>query len=77
MNLLKPGTGCNISVTQSLDFNEKNSIVFTVTMNDAELVKGNVVTVAKWMCDAATNVDIKVPSKFVISFVKMALESVS
>lgn len=77
MNLLKPGTGCNISVTQSLDFTEKNSIVFTVTMNDVELIKGNVVTVAKWMCDAATNVDIKVPSKFVISFVKMALESVS
>jgi hypothetical protein len=77
MNLLKPGPGCNISVTQSLDFTENNNILFTVTMNGTELVKGNVVTVAKWMCDAATDVEIKVPSKFVISFVKMALESVS
>lgn len=77
MNLIKPGTGCNITVDQTLDFTENNNIVFTVTMNGAELIKGNVVTVAKWMCDAATNVDVKVPSKFVISFVKMALESVS
>jgi hypothetical protein len=77
MNLLKPGPGCNISVTQSLDFTENNNILFTVTMNGTELVKGNVVAVAKWMCDAATDVEIKVPSKFVISFVKMALESVS
>ena len=77
MNLLKPGPGCNISVTQSLDFTENNNILFTVTMNGIELVKGNVVTVAKWMCAPATDLEIKVPSKFVISFVKMALESVS
>lgn len=77
MNLLKPGPGCNISVEQTLDFTENNNIVFTVTLNDAEIIKGNVVTVAKWMCNAAANADVKVPSKFVISFVKMALESVS
>lgn len=77
MNLIKPGVGCNISVDQTLDFTDGNNILFTVTMNDAEITSGNVVAVAKWLCSAIENKDVKIPSKFVITFAKMALDSLS
>jgi hypothetical protein len=77
MNLIKPSTGCNISVDQTLDFVNGNNILFTVTKDGAELVNGNVVAVAKWLCTASSTTDINVPNKFVIGFAKMALDSVS
>lgn len=77
MNLIKPGVGCNISVDQSLDFTDGNNILFTVSINDAEIISGNVVTIAKWLCSSIDNKDIKVPSKFVITFAKMALDSLA
>lgn len=77
MNLIKPGVGCNISVDQTLDFTDGNNILFTVSMNDVEIISGNVVAVAKWLCKSTESSDIKVPSKFVITFAKMALDSLS
>lgn len=77
MNLIKPGAGCNISVSQTLDFTETNNIVFTVVQENKELIKGNVVTIAKWLCTAANSKEINIPSKFVITFANMALHSIS
>jgi hypothetical protein len=77
MNLIKPSTGCNISVDQTLDFTDGNNILFTVSMNDTEIVSGNVVAVAKWLCASIDNKDVKVPSKFVVTFAKMALDSLA
>lgn len=77
MNLLKPGPACNISVDQTLDFVNGNNILFTVTKDGAELVSGNVIAVAKWLCSASSTKDVNVPNKFVIGFAKMALDSVS
>jgi len=39
------------------------------------LAEGNVVTVAKWICNASVGKDHKIPSKFAAKFASMALES--
>ena len=77
MNLIKPGVGCNISVDQTLDFTDGNNILFTVSINGTEIISGNVVAIAKWLCSSTEIKDVKVPSKFVITFAKMALDSLS
>lgn len=75
MELIKPSVNCDITVTQSLDYTDGNGIKFTVSRDEKVLVEGNVVTVAKWICNASVGKDHKIPSKFAAKFASMALDS--